>query len=253
MCQTSIFSRLTFAALAVGLLAIFARPAAATELRLGRAPILAPAETTQLQGPNLSVFSTSTMTIGYLTPAYGALGLGVSPLSPRLLGGMNNGVGFARSFDVGGSYTTPVSVGTVGVYGAYGERPSILALTPSTSWTFGTSVGYAGFYVRGGVSGASAIGPLLGFQGLQAGVGYGTGDIDLRLTYLTSQGVGAAEREIDSKQWAIGGIYNITAHIRLNADAFYGVGENRGSALMVLPAQAAPPGTGARVGVQLRF
>ncbi len=50
------------------------------------------------------------------------------------------------------------------------------------------------------------------------------------------------EREIDSKQWSIGGIYNITSRIRLNADAFYGVGENRGSALSVQPPLTSPCG-----------
>ena len=32
----------------------------------------------------------------------------------------------------------------------------------ATAWNFGASIGYAGFYLRGGVSEASAVGPLLG-------------------------------------------------------------------------------------------
>jgi len=256
MCPNSIFSRLTTAAFAAGLVALLARPAAAEDLRLGRPSVFSP-KASAVEGPSLSTFANSALTMGYLSPAYGAMTLGLpsGPLSPRALNGMNGGLGLLRAFEMGGKYTTPVSIGRIGVYGSYSERPSLLALTPSTSWTLGGTVGYGGFYLRAGVNEVAAVGPLLGLQGMQAGVGYELGGLDLRVTYLTSQAVGTAEREIDSKQWSIGGIYNITSRIRLNADAFYGVGENRGSALSVQPpsASGAPPGTGARVGVQLRF
>jgi hypothetical protein len=132
----------------------------------------------------------------------------------------------------------------------------MLSLSPATSWDFGATVGYAGFYLRGGVNETAPLGPLLGLQGLQAGFGYEIGAFDVRVTYAASQGMGLAERAIDSRQWTIGGIYQITPRIRVNADAFYGA-ENRGTSLAavptVLPAAAAPPGTGARVGVELRF
>jgi hypothetical protein len=254
MCPNSIFSRLTTAALAVALVALLARPAAAEDLRLGRSSVFAPSPAAS-QGPSLSTFANSALTIGYLSPAYGAMALGIpsGPLSPRALNGMNGGLGLLRAFELGGKYTTPVSIGRIGIYGSYSERPSILALTPSTTWSLGGTVGYGGFYLRAGVNEVAAVGPLLGLQGMQAGFGYELGGLDLRVTYLTSQGVGGVEREIDSKQWSIGGIYNITSRIRLNADAFYGVGENRGSALSVQPPLTSPPGTGARVGVQLRF
>ena len=218
-------------------------PAMAADLRLGRASIFSSVAA-----------SDSTLTIGYFTPAYGAVTLGVSPSTPLLaqtFSGMTGGL--AQAFDIGANYTTPVSVGRVGVFGAYDERPSILALTPTTAWNFGASVGYAGFYVRGGVNEAAPMGPRLGTQGLEAGFGYEIGSLDLRLTYLASQSVGLAEREIDSKQWAVGGIYQITPRIRVNADAFYGVGESNRAALAVQPPMSSPPGTGARVGVQLRF
>lgn len=249
MCRNWIFSRLTAAAFAVGLVALLTRPAAAEDVRLGRPSAFAPAVALP-KGATLSTFANTGLAVGYLTPA-GSLSL--APLSSRALNGMNSGLGLARALDVGGKYTMPVSIGRIGVFGEHSERASILALTPATAWNFGASLGYAGFYLRGGVSETAAVGPLLGIQGMQAGLGYEVGGLDLRVTYLTTQGVGGAEREIDSKQWSVGGIYNITSHIRLNADAFYGVGESRGSALAVQPPLGAPPGTGARVGVQLRF
>lgn len=248
MCPNRIFSRLTAAAFAAGLIALMSHPAAAEDLRLGRAAVAPPSQTT------VSAFSNSRLAIGYLAPGFSSSSMGLLPA--RTLNGMNSGLGLARALDVGGKFTTPVSIGRIGLFGEHSERPSLLALTPSTSWNFGATAGYAGFYVSGGVRETAAVGPMLGVQGMQAGLGYEMGDLDVRVSYLTAQSVGTAEREIDSKQWSIGGIYNITSRIRLNADAFYGVGDVRGTALAVQPPSVvtgAPPGTGARVGVQLRF
>ena len=251
----SALSPLSLAALAAGLLAMAAGPVAAEDLRLGRASAYAPASPSASQSVLLSAFPGGGWTLGLHTPTYGAVTLGVSSITSatlRTLNGTSSGPGGTRAFDLGGSYSTPLPIGRIGIFGDYGERPSILALTPATSWNFGASIGYAGFYLQGGVKESTAIGPLLGIQGMQAGFGYDAGAFDLRLSYLTSQGT-AAEHEIDSKQWAIGGIYRISPRIRLNADAFYGVGDSRGSALSILPPLTSPPGTGARVGVQLRF
>jgi len=255
MCPNSIFSRPTMAVLAAGMMALLARPVAAEDLRAPRAPAVSQAPSI-FSGATLSAYAKSFLTPGYLTPAYGVGALGVSPSglwSSRAVNGMSTGLGLARSLEVGGKFTMPVSIGRIGVFGAQAERPSLLTLTPSTSWNLGASFSYAGLYVRGGFNEAAAIGPLLGIQGIHAGMGYEFGDLDLRVTYLTLQATGAAEREIDGKQWSIGGIYNITSRIRLNADAFYGVGETRGTALSAQPPLTSPPGTGARVGVQLRF
>jgi hypothetical protein len=251
MCPNRIFSRLTAAAFAAGLVAfVGALPAAAEELRLGGPALVSSSESAAL---TMSSFANSALSVGFLAPSFSSSSMGLVPA--RSLNGMNSGYGLARALDVGGKFTAPVSIGRIGIYGEHSERPSMLALTPSTAWNFGASLGYAGFYLSGGVREASAVGPLLGIQGMQAGFGYGVGDLDVRVTYLTAQSVGTAEREIDSKQWSIGGIYNITSRIRLNADAFYGVGESHGTALSVQPPSmtGAPPGTGARVGVQLRF
>ena len=232
MCSALKVSRFLTAAIAVSLAALTAHQASAAEpFRFGRPSLFSP----------VTAFPGGILTIGYLTPGYGEVTLNVSP-SGQLL---------ARTVS-----SDLVSIGRIGVFGGYNDRPSVLALAPTTSWNFGASVGYAGFYVRGGVNEAAPVGPLMGLQGLQAGFGYEIGALDLRMTYLTSQhmalGVGAAEREIDSQQWAVGGIYQITSRIRLNADAFYGVGETKGTPVAVSPLNA-PPGTGARVGVELRF
>jgi len=238
MCPASPFSRFMIAAAAVGLVALTIQPALAAEgLRLGRPSIFSP----------VSAFPGGVLTIGYLTPAYGT----ASTLSGSLL---STSTGAAQPFDVAGSYSTaPVSLGRVGVFGGYDQRPSVLALAPTASWNFGASLGYAGFYVRGGVNETTATGPLLGLQGMEAGFGYEIGAFDLRMTYLTSQAIGNAAHEMDNQQWSIGGIYQISPRLRVNADAFYGVGDARGTSLGVLPPLTAPPGTGARVGVELRF
>ena len=226
--DTTNLSRFLMTASAVALLAVAGAPARAAELQFG----------------GISAFSASTM--GYLDPA-GSPVLGLTSVAADS--------SWAQSFD---GYSAPVFIGRVGVFGAYDQqRQSLLSLNPASSWNFGATVGYAGFYVRGGVNETAPLGPLLGLQGLQAGFGYEIGSFDVRLTYAASQGLGLAERAIDSRQWTIGGIYQITPRIRVNADAFYGE-ENRGTSLsaaptVLAPPPASPPGTGARVGVQLRF
>jgi hypothetical protein len=254
MCRKVHISHAILTAFAGSIALFAAHTAAAEDARTSRP--MAVSSATAAPTPSLSVFSNDSLSIGYLTPAYGAITLGVSPrapLSTAALNGMASGLSMVHAFDVGSEYTVPVAGAEFGIFGGYGERPSTLALTPSTSWSFGASVGYAGFYLRGGVSETTPLGPLFGTQGLQAGFGYETGALDLRLTYLTSQGVGTLERELDKQQWSIGGIYRISSRLRLNADAFYGTGDNRGTALSAAPPTVAPPGTGARVGVQLRF
>ncbi len=234
MCPALNTTRLLTTAAAVGLFACVQTAAAAdTAGRPG-------AVTSSLTAEN-------TLTIGYLTPAFGAGTLGVASAARSL----NSGSAWSPAFE---GYTAPAFTGTVGIFGNYDQHRSVLALNPASSWNFGATVGYAGFYLRGGVNETAPVGPLLGLQGLQAGFGYEVGSFDFRLTYLASQGIGlTTEREIDNRQWSIGGIYQITPRIRVNADAFYGsANENRNSSLAVMPSSA-PPGTGARVGVELRF
>jgi predicted porin len=205
----------------------------------------------------LSAFES--LTLGYLTPAnrtvaFGALSGG--PLSAKALNDMTGGSALADAFDIAGAYTADLHGGRVGVYGGYAGRPSTLSLEPDTAWNFGASVGYGGFYIRGEISDITAFGLLEDVEGWQAGLSYESGNLDLRLTYAASQsvlGLGAVEQQLDSKQWSIGGIYQITPRLRLNADAFYDMRDNGVPELLVAPTMATPQGTGARVGVQLRF
>lgn len=198
-------------------------------------------------------------TIGNTTPTYGAMTLGVSPVTGRPLSGMDTRSGFGtfllQNLDFGARMSSPVNIGTLGLFGGLNNRPSVLTLMPSTGWNFGASVGYAGFYVRGGVNEQSPAGPLLGIQGVQAGFGYEIGALDFRITYLTAQTVGlTAQRENENRQFSLGGIYQISPRVRVNADAFYGLNGTRNvSPLTVVAPQSAPPGTGARVGFELRF
>ncbi len=205
--------------------------------------------------PTLSISNVETLAIGYLTPAYGAVSLGV-PSGGRAFGGSGTSLGIGSGFDLASDFRMGLYGADVGLFGGFAGQPSLLSLTPATSWNFGATVGYAGFYVRGSVSDAQQSGLFLRTQGWQAGFGYETGALDLRLTYAITQstpGLGAIERELDSQQWTIGGIYRISPRLRLNADAFYGIHENRAASFSIIPTATVPQGTGARVGIQLRF
>ena len=251
---------LNFAAVATAFIVMIgAGPAAAQVLRVSDAATFSNVTPTQ-KSPvaTLSISNVDALAVGYLTPAYGAVSLGL-PTGGRAFSGAGSGLGIGTAFDLTSDFQTRIYGTDVGVFGGFAGQPSILSLTPTTSWNFGASVGYAGFYVRGSVSDAQQSGLFVRTQGWQAGFGYETGALDLRLTYAITQsapGLRAIERELDSQQWTIGGIYKISPRLRLNADAFYGIHENRGALLSLVPAATAlqaPQGTGARVGIQLRF
>jgi len=142
------------------------------------------------------------------------------------------------------------------MFGGYSSRANLFESTPTTGWTFGASVGYAGFYVRGGMSSdaAQAAAKILNDanRGWLAGFGYEIGAFDLRITYMAAEPIGMTDREVVSRLWMIGGIYQLSPRIRFNADAFTGGRDI--STFRTAPANAAAPqGTGARVGVQLKF
>ena len=145
--------------------------------------------------------------------------------------------------------------GDVGVFGGYADQPSTLSLSPVSSWTFGATVGYAGVYVLGGVSDTAAFGPFTGREGWAAGLGYDMGSFDLRLTYAAEVASLAALNHAtaaDTQQITLGGIYSLSPRFSLNADAFYS-GRERATTYFTAPTAKTPQGTGARVGVQLRF
>jgi predicted porin len=198
----------------------------------------------------LSVSSNNSLSIGYQSPVAGAYSLGAPLVGRRPTGGL----GVANAQDISARYSTHLFGGDVGLFGGYADRPSTLSLAPVSSWNFGATVGYAGVYVLGGVSDSAAFGPFLGREGWAAGLGYDMGSFDLRLTYAAEASeLSVINRAEDTQQQiTLGGIYSISPRFSLNADAFYS-GRERGLLFMSAPTAKTPQGTGARVGVQLRF
>jgi len=198
----------------------------------------------------LSVSSNNGLGIGYQSPVTGAFSLGAPLVSRRPVGG----IGVANSQDVSARFSTHLFGGDVGVFGGYADQPSTLSLSPVSSWSFGATVGYAGVYLLGGVRDTAAFGPFLGREGWAAGLGYDMGSFDLRLTYAAeASDLAALNRAGDvQQQITLGGIYSISPRFSLNADAFYS-GRERSLLYLTAPTAKTPQGTGARVGVQLRF
>lgn len=194
----------------------------------------------------VDVVTDSDLTIGYSLPALGIYGLDVEttdanwpdasvPLSQRM-----------TDDDAYGSYATSFMGGQFGVFGGVKDQQSALSMELTTSRTVGASVGYAGFYVRGAYQDTGPDGLLDGRRAWQAGLGYGSGDFDVRVTYVESAFVQGSPTELEGKQWMIGGLVQVTPSILLNANAYIVDRE------LAMPT-VEPPGTGARVGVQLRF
>jgi predicted porin len=225
-------------------IALAANHARAADMRVGDASLVAPAAPQPLMTSYYT--SINSVTAG-VTPAAGALGAR-----------QTSGFGVADIIDAAGEYSTRLYGSDVGVFAGMAERPSIFAPTTATAWNVGGSLGYAGFYFRAGLTATQPLGPLQATQGWQAGFGFTSGALDLRLMYLTAQtgNFGMAERDPDSQQWTLGGIYRLSSRVRLNADAFYGLRDSRSGMFFTPQAAAgnqAPQGTGARVGIQLRF
>lgn len=219
-------------------------PAAAAEVAAAQAAPAAPTS-------SLFVSSMDALTVG-ITPAYSVLG-SLQPATTRI-----GGLGITDALNVSSEFSAQVQGGSVGLFGDVAERPSLFALVPATAWNMGGSLGYAGFYLRAGVSGTPQLGPFQRTQGWQAGLGFASGGFDVRLTFLTAQtgNFQSGETAMDSERWMVGGIYRLNSSLRVNADAFYGLRDSR-TGMFFTPAPAAgvqpPQGTGARVGVQLRF
>lgn len=197
----------------------------------------------------LSVSSSNSLRIGYQSPVAGTFSLGAPLVARRPIGGL----GVAAAQDVSARYSTHFLGGDVGLFGGYADQPSTLSLAPASSWNFGATVGYAGVYVLGGVSDTASFGPFLGREGWAAGLGYEIGAVDLRLTYAAeNSSLAVSNRAPETQQITLGGIYTLSPRFRLNADAFYSE-HDRNTATLTAPTAKAPQGTGARVGVQLRF
>ncbi len=191
------------------------------------------------------------LTVG-ITPAYSVLGTS-QPATTRV-----GGLGITDALNVSSEFNAAIRGGNIGLFGGVAERPSLFALAPATAWNMGGSLGYAGFYLRAGVSETPQLGPFQRTQGWQAGLGFASGGFDVRLMFLTAQtgNFSSGETAMDSERWMVGGIYRLSSSLRVNADAFYGLRDSR-TGMFFTPQPAAgaqpPQGTGARVGVQLRF
>jgi hypothetical protein len=205
---------------------------------------------------SVSVFQPTT---GYMTPSFGGSTLGVMPGSHIPTGPVSGILSPTNYSDFAAAYKVGVMGGQVGLFGGYNSRANMLETTPTNGWTFGASVGYAGFYLRAGVSSDAAVAASKIVnetnRGWLAGLGYEFGAFDIRFTYMAAEPIGFTDRDVVSRLWMIGGIYQLSPRVRVNADAFTSNRDFRSTAtVLTAPANAAAPqGTGARVGVQLRF
>ncbi|MFL2770770.1 MAG: porin [Rhodospirillaceae bacterium] len=149
-------------------------------------------------------------------------------------------------FNIQGAYTKSILGGEVGVFGSVADSNSPFSMETTTSRTIGASLAYAGFYLRGAYQDSSSDGFLDARRAWQAGLGYGSDNFDLRVTYVQSAVLQGRLTELEGKQWMIGGLVPLTPSILLNANAFY---IDRQQIVPTLE----PPGAGARVGLELRF
>jgi hypothetical protein len=195
----------------------------------------------------------------YMTPAFGGTTLGVLP-DAHVPTGPAAGIFTPNHYsDFAATFKAGVMGGQLGVFSGYNSSANLFESTPTNGWTFGASVGYAGFYLRAGVSSDAALAAAQIVnetnRGWLAGLGYEFGAFDLRFTYMAAQPIGFTDRDVVSRLWMIGGIYQLTPRVRVNADAFTGNRDFRSTAtVLTAPANAAAPqGTGARVGIQLKF
>lgn len=186
------------------------------------------------------------LTIGYSLPAFGTFTLNAEEPALDWSRALSSSSDSGQAIDGYGSFATSVFGGQVGVFGGMTDQQSAFALETTTSRTIGASLGYAGFYLRGAYQDAGPDVFLQGRSAWQAGLGFGSGDFDVRVTYVQSAFAQGGPTELEGKQWMIGGLVQLTPSILLNANAFIIDRE------LTMPT-VEPPGTGARVGVQLRF
>ncbi|MBL8628553.1 MAG: porin [Rhodospirillaceae bacterium] len=224
-------------------------------LALGALFASANAQDARLVGGDKTVAPASELTIGAMTPAYGMVTLPLSATDP-----VSYGLAGTSTLiqDFAARYSTSIYGGEFGVFARYADRPLMWAPETSSAFNFGASVGYAGFYLQGAFTGVNdnvLMHNFQSWQSWQAGFGYGIGAFDVRLTYSMGEGSGAFSnnRNIDNNQWMLGGIYQLSPGIRFNADAFLGGRFSSPGLASAQPGTSTPQGTGARVGVQLRF
>ena len=201
-------------------------------------PVSFTAETDILTGTEL--------TIGYTMPALGTFTVDADGQREGVPSQNLSGLNRLIEQNTYGSYATSFLGGQLGVFGGITDQQSAFALEQTTSRTVGAALGYAGFYIRGAYQAVGPDGLIDGRRAWQAGLGYGSGAFDVRVTYVQSAFTQGSPTELEGKQWMIGGLVQITPTLMLNANAFY---VDREVAMPTVE----PPGAGARVGVQLRF
>ena len=245
-----VLAKVVLVSLALGALSA---PAVAQQARLGTSL----SDTTPAGEPTTTVSASgfTPLATGSFTPAFGALALGVSSTGPTggtapLFGGDP-----LASQNFNASFATTVYGSELGFFAGYNGANSMFNMTPTPGYNMGATVGYAGFYLQAGVSDNTQQTLRLTNdpkQGWLAGFGYKRGAFNVRFSYMTAQGFSGAGPDTDTRTWMIGGIYQLSSRLRLNADAFT---SPRATAVTTpAPAtNAAPQGTGARVGLQLRF
>ena len=194
------------------------------------------------------------------TRLVGNQNLGASDKSLTIAGELAQSALVSGSYliqDFAARYSTSIYGSEVGLFARFSDRPVFLSTGTSTAFNLGASVGYGGFYFQGAVTGMndnSLQRRLQSWQAMQAGFGYGGAAFDVRLNYAIGVSTPAfAGRSFDNSQWMLGGIYQFTPGIRFNADAFVGSNLTSPGLASAAPGASAPQGTGARVGVQLRF
>ncbi len=187
------------------------------------------------------------LTIGYTLPAFGVFSVSAPTSGEEItLLQAPSRLTDVSGQDVQGQYATTLFGSQIGVFGEVVDQPTAFALEPQTSRTVGASVGYGGFYLSGAFQSAGSDGLIESRRAWQAGFGYGSTAFDVRLTYAESDYAQTGLMELEGKQWMIGGLVQLTPSILLDANAFYVDREQ------IVPT-VEPPGTGARVGVRLRF
>lgn len=194
----------------------------------------------------VDVLRDSGLTIDYTVPALGMTALDIDYSVSAWDETSASFANVSNTEDTYGSYATSFMGGQFGVFGGVKDQQSTFSMELTTSRTVGASLGYGGFYLSGVYQDAGPDGLLDGRRAWQAGLGYGSGDFDVRLTYVESAFMQGSPTELEGKQWMIGGLMQVTPSILLNANAYIVDRE------LAMPT-VEPPGTGARVGVQLRF
>jgi len=186
------------------------------------------------------------MTVGYSLPGFGVL-----TVEPE-----TNSIFFIDPFDLRssdvslkdfqGRLSTTLFGGQIGLFAEITDQPSGLFMGPSSSRTVGASLGYAGFYLSGIYKYSEKNGFFEDINAWQAGLGYGSNDFGLSLTYIRAEGGHTGVMDLDGKRWMIGGLMQISSTVLLDANAFYSYRNQSSFALD-------PPDKGARLGVRLRF